>query len=156
MFDNALDAITKTGFNISKAVIEKPKFSSVTLCKVVSRLLLAMVKFERYFMLIDFRIDYRTIPQECLNPIDPNLFKKVGLILVIWTNSCQVMRRPLEIDLSEPGFDFFSRLGHGDKAERAIKKIVCDNRVNDSDRIVLCRKLNRLLSIIYGYFSFRR
>jgi hypothetical protein len=146
MFDNALDVITKTGFSIQKLGIENPRFNSVTLCKVVTRFFLSILRFENCYLFVDFRINFDSIPQSILAPIDPDIFKKVGLTLHIWTNSLQFLGKPLEIPLSESGFDFFARFGHGEQAERAIKKIVTDNRAYASDKLAIRLLLLRLLS----------
>jgi hypothetical protein len=145
MFDNTLEVITKTGFRLQKVEQENPKYNSVTLCKVVTRLLLAIVKFERFYVFVDFHIDYKTIPESWTNPVNPDIFKHVGLFLRVWTNSALILSKPLDIPLSESGFEFFSRLGMGERAERAIKKIIGDNRANESDKIALSQLISKLI-----------
>ena len=146
MFDNTLDVITKTAFSLQKAGPDNAKYNSVTLCKVVTRLMLSIVKFERCFVFVDFHIDYSSIPKSWVDPINPEIFKHVGLNLHIWTNDPFILGKPLKVPLSESGYDFFSMLGVGERAERAIKKIIGDNRANESDKICLIQLMLKGLS----------
>lgn len=149
MFDNTLEVITKTAFHLQKTGPENPRYNSVTLCKVVTRLMLAIVKFDRFFVFVDFHIDYSGIPQSWLDPVNPDIFKFVGINLHIWTNDPFILGKPMKVSLSESGYELFSRLGIGEKAERAIKKIIGDNRANESDKISLVQTMLKLLGTFY-------
>lgn len=151
-FDSALDLITKTGFTIQKTVQDLTRPSTVTLCKIANRLILATIKYQNLFLFADFRIDFFSIPQKSLENISQQTFKDINLKLCVWTSNQLVSSKVTEFSLSESVFTFFERFGQGNKATRAVAKLIFFNRSNDQDKIDLQRILQRFLSKSSLYF----
>ena len=76
------------------------KPNTVTLVKVVSRLLLMTLKMERVFVFVDFRIDYSAIDEAFLNNLEASSFQKIGLVMQVWTNDPAVIYPPVEFKVS--------------------------------------------------------
>lgn len=106
------------------------------------------LKVERVFLFIDFMIDYSSIDQYFLDNLEQSSFKKIGLVMHIWTNDPSIINPPLEFKLSEPAFDFFERFGEGERIVRSIRKVIGHCRANDHDKIVLKDLLRTHMSSI--------